>query len=264
MMTNAHWYGLFTMYMDQMPAMELDMTATYDILLDGVGEKKARKAGVDVDAYKAAIEEAKAVAAAHNDKIAKVNTAYEKALKDGDENKMAELRAEGAELNKVSLAAFKEVQQQCLTADDCDVYLGHPQILTNIDILQDTVKQLDKKVLWGENGDGALDIVFNLNSYHDWAYYFFGEKVGYDIVTQYDAAYTDRDKLVWGTDALAPVVYVADTSYDLYMADAMGEKPDYKGAKAIYKEAIKTCYANLAYACEQEIAAMQSVADILK
>lgn len=264
MMTNAHWYGLFTMYMDQMPAMELDMTATYDILLDGIGEKKAKKAGVNVDAYKTAIEEAKAVAAAHNDKIAKVNTAYEKALNDGDENKMAELRAEGAELNKVSLAAFKEIQQQCLTADDCDVYLGHPQILTNIGLLQDTIKQLDKKVLWGENGDGALDIVFNLNSYHDWAYYFFGEKVGYDIAVQYDADYADRDKLVWGTDALAPVVYVADTSYDLYMADAMGEKPDYKGAKAVYKEAIEECYADLAAACEQEIAAMQSVADILK
>lgn len=263
MLTNAHWYGAFTIYMDQMPAMELDMTATCDDLLDNLGDKKAKKAGVDVEAYKAEVEKLRAAAAEHNDEIAEVNADYEAALAEGNEEEMAELREEGAELNKVSLEAFEEVQKQYLKADDCDVYLGHPQINTNIDILKGTIKQLDNKVLWAEDGTGALDTVFNLNSYHDWAYYFFGEQVGYDIVTQYDGDYTAEDRLFWGTDALAPVVYVGDTSYELYMADASGEDPDYDGAKAVYQKALDQCYADLAAACEQEMSGMAKIADIL-
>lgn len=264
MKTNIHWYGAFSIYMDKMPAMELDMTATCDDLEENLNDAIAEEAGVDVEGYKAEIAALREAAAAHNDKIAALNSAYEEAVAAEDAEAIADLRAQGAELNKVSLAAFKEVQKQFLKADDIDVYLGHSPVNTNIELLQGAIEQLDNKVLWGDDGDGALDIIFNLNSYHDWAYYFFGEKVGYDIVTQYDEEFVDKDNTYWGTDALYSVVYVADTSYDLYMADANGEEPDYEGAKKVYQKALEEELADVADYCEQEVKGMQAIAEILQ
>lgn len=264
MMTNCHWYGAFSIYMDKMPAMELDMTATCDDLLENLNDDVATAAGVDVAAYKAEVEKLRKVADAHNAEIAELNTAYEEAVAEGDEKAVADLRAQGKELNKASLAAFKEVQDQYLKTDDCDAYLGHSPVNTNAELLQGAIGALDKKVLWGDDEDGALDIIFNLNAYHDWAYYFFGKEVGHDIVVQYDANYADRDNLFWGTDALYSVVYVGETSYDLYMADANGETPDYEGAKAVYQKALEETYTDIAEYCKQEIEGMHAIADILK
>lgn len=264
MMTNAHWYGAFAMYMDQMPAMELDMTAICDVLLDNLNDNIAKKAGADVEAYKSEIEKLRVVATAHNEKIADINSKYIEAATNEDEDTMMALRAEGAELNKVSLEAFKEIQKQYLKADDCDVYLGHPTVNTNVELLECAIAQLDNKVLWSENEDGALDIVFNLNAYHDWAYYFFGKQVGFDIASQYDSNYVDRENLFWATDGLVPVVYVGDVSYDLYMADALGEEPDYEAAKIMYEKALDESYDHIKNYCQQEMDGMVKIANILK
>ncbi len=263
MKTNIHWYGAFSIYMDKMPAMELDLTATCDDLEENLNDDIAKAAGVDVEAYKAELSKLREAAEGHNAEIAEVNAAYEEAVAAGDEEAIAELREEGKELNETSLEAFKEIQKQYLMADDCNVYLGHGPINTNIELLQGAIQQLDNEVLWGENEDGALDIIFNLNAYHDWAYYFFGEDVAYDIVTQYDENKVDMSNQYWGTDALYPVIYVGDTSYDLYMADALGETPDYEGAKAVYQKALKEAYADVADYCKQEVAGMKVIADIL-
>ena len=250
--------------MDKMPAMELDLTATCDDLLENLNDKIAEKAGVDVEAYKAEVEKLREAAAAHNDKIAEVNAAYEQAAIDGDEEAIADLRAEGADLNKISLEAFKKVQDEYLKADDCDVYIGHGPLNTNVELLKGAIKQLDNEVLWGDDEDGALDIVFSMNSYHDWYYYFFGKEVGYNGITQYDSSCVDPDNAFWGKDKMLPVTYVGETSYDLYMADALGEEPDYEGAKAVYKEALNKAYADIKAYCEQEIAGMQAIAEILQ
>ena len=263
MKTNIHWYGAFSIYMDKMPAMELDLTATCDDLEENLNDDIAKAAGVDVEEYKAELGKLREAAEEHNAEIAEVNAAYEAAVAEGDEEEIAELREEGKELNEVSLKAFKEVQKQYLKADDCDVYLGHGPVNTNRELLQATIDQLDNEVLWGEEGDGALDIIFNLNAYHDWAYYYFGEKVAYDIIIQYDENKVDMSNQFWGTDTMYPVVYVGDTSYDLYMADALGETPDYEGAKAVYQKALKEQYAHVADYCKQEISGMQKIADIL-
>ena len=264
MKTNVHWYGAFAIYMDKMPAMELDLTATCDDLLENLNDKIAEKAGVDVEAYKAEVEKLREAAAAHNDKIAEVNAAYEQAAIDGDEEAIADLRAEGADLNKISLEAFKKVQDEYLKADDCDVYIGHGPLNTNVELLKGAIKQLDNEVLWGDDEDGALDIVFSMNSYHDWYYYFFGKEVGYNGITQYDSSCVDPDNAFWGKDKMLPVTYVGETSYDLYMADALGEEPDYEGAKAVYKEALNKAYADIKAYCEQESAGMQAIAEILQ
>lgn len=264
MKTNIHWYGAFSIYMDKMPAMELDMTTTCDELEANLNDDIAKAAGVDVEDYKAELAKLKEAAAAHNEKIADVNARYEAAMAEGaDEETIAALRAEGNALDVISLKAFKEIQIQYLKADDCDVYMGHPQVNTNIELLQGTLAALDKGVLWGDDGDGALDIAFNMNSYHDWYYYYFGEEVGDSSASQYDAEFVPEENLYWGKDRLAEVTYVGDTTYDLYMADYNGEDPDIEGAKAVYEDALDEAYGWIADYCKQEIAGMKKIANIL-
>ena len=265
MQTNIQWYGAFSIYMDKMPAMELDITTTCDELEANLNDEIAKAAGVDVAAYKAELAKLKEAAAAHNAKIADVNARYEAAVAEGaSDEEIAALRAEGNKLDAVSLKAFQEIQVQYLKADDCDVYMGHPQVNTNIELLQGTLDALDKEVLWGEEGDGALDIAFNMNSYHDWYYYYFGEVVGDGSASQYDAEFVPEENLYWGKDRLAKVTYVGDTTYDLYMADYNGETPDIEGAKAVYQDALDEAYGWVADYCEQEVEGMQKIAKILK
>ena len=265
MKTNIHWYGAFSIYMDKMPAMELDLTVTCDELEANLNDEVAKAAGVDVEAYKAELAKLKEAAAAHNEKIADVNARYEEAVANGaSEEEIAALRAEGNALDEVSLKAFKEIQVQYVKADDCDVYMGHPTVNTNIELLQGTIAALEDEVLWGENEDGALDIAFNMNSYHDWYYYFFGEAVGDGSASQYDAEYVAEENLYWGKDRLAEVTYVGDTTYDLYMADANGETVDYDAAIAVYQDALDEAYGWVADYCEQEIDGMQKITKILK
>ncbi len=265
MKTNIHWYGAFSIYMDKMPAMELDITTTCDELEANLNDDIAKAAGVDVEAYKAELAKLKDAAAAHNEKIADVNARYETAVaEDADEEAIAALRAEGNALDAISLKAFKEIQVQYLKADDCDVYMGHPQVNTNVELLQGTLAALDEGVLWGDDGEGALDIAFNMNSYHDWYYYYFGEAVGDNSASQYDAEFVPEENLYWGKDRLAEVTYVGDTTYDLYMADYNGEDPDIEGAKDVYEAALDEAYGWIADYCEQEIAGMKTIANILK
>lgn len=265
MKSNIQWYGAFSIYMDNMPAMELDLTATADALEANLNDEVAAAAGVDVEAYKAEVAAFKEAAAAHNEKIADVNARYEAAVADGaSEEDLATLRAEGNALDAASLKAFKAVQKAFLKADDCDVYIGHPTVNTNVEYLQGTIAALENGVLWGEEGDGALDIAFNMNSYHDWYYYYFGEAVGDGSASQYDAEFVPEENLYWGKDRLAEVTYVGDTTYDLYMADYNGETPDIEGAKAVYQDALDEAYGWIADYCKQEISDMQKIADMLK
>ena len=135
---------------------------------------------------------------------------------------------------------------------------------TNIELLQGTLAALDEGVLWGDDGDGALDIAFNMNSYHDWYYYYFGEEVGDNSASQYDAEFVPEENLYWGKDRLAKVTYVGDTTYDLYMADYNGEDPDIEGAKAVYEDALEEAYGWIVDYCKQEIAGMQKIVKILQ
>lgn len=263
MQTNLNWYGAFAIYIDQTPALELDMTCTCDDLDANLAPKIAKKAGVDTKAYKAEIKKMRKAAEGLNAQIDKVNTAYEKAIADkASDEEIAKLREEGKALNQKSLAAFKEVQNQYLKADDVNVYIGHPTLNNNVKILKKTISALDKEVLWGDDGDGALDTIGNLNSYHDWSYYYFSKKVGDDINAQYDANKLSADRSFWATGKLVPVTYVGDMSYELYHANEADI--DFEAAKSVYQGALDQLYGYIKSYCDQEVAGMQKIAEMMK
>lgn len=263
--TNINWYGATAIYVDKMPALELDMTAACDDLEANLNEDIAKAADVDVEAYKTATADMRSAAEAHNEKIADLNTRYEKAVADENTDEIDKLRTEGKELNQTSLKAFKQVQDAFLKADDVNVYIGHPTINDNVQTLQGVIAGLEKEELYAEDEEsGALDIAYNLNSVHDYGYYLFGKKTADSIGQMYDTDKVSKEKSYWGTDKMVPVYYVGHTTYDLVrQAEDENAKIDYKGAIKVYQKALNQALKDVKSYSDAEIKAMGDITKTL-
>ncbi len=267
MKSNINWYGATAIYIDKMPALELDLTATCDDLKANLGEDVAKAANVDVESYTAAIDTLRTAADAHNKKITDVNDRYEKAIADkASDEDIAKLREEGKALNQTSLAAFKQVQDEYLKTDDVGVYIGHPNLNANVETLQGVIAGLEKKELYAEDEEsGALDIAYNLNVGHDYGYYIFSKKVADDIGQMYDSSKVSKDKSYWGTDKMIPVYYVGDMTYKLVrQAEDENAKIDYDAALKVYNKALKQALKDVKKYADAEVAGMNKIAETLK
>ena len=267
MRTNLNWFGAFAIYIDKMPALELDMTTACDELKENFDKKLAKEAGVDTDEYLAAVKSLRKAASAHNEKIADVNSRYEEAVAgEASEKEIAKLREEGAQLNQDTLAAFKMLQQGCTKTDDVDVYTGHPNLDSNINALKGIIDALENETLYAEDEEsGALDIAWALNGEKDYSYYLFEQKVVEDILAQYDAANVDDSDAYWALDKMIPVCYVGDATYNLVrQAEDENAQIDYEAAAAIYKGVLDEMIPYVKIYSEEEIAAMAAIRDILR
>lgn len=267
MKSNINWYGATAIYIDKMPALELDLTATCDDLKANLGEDVAKAANVDVEGYTAAIDTLRAAAEAHNKKITDVNDRYEKAIADkASDEDVAKLREEGKALNQTSLAAFKQVQDEYLKTDDVGVYIGHPNLNNNVEVLQGVIAGLEKKELYAEDEEsGALDIAYGLNVGHDYNYYIFSKKVGDDIGQMYDSSKVSKDKSYWGTNKMIPIYYVGDMTYKLVrQAEDKNAKIDYDAALKVYNKALKQALKDVKNYADAEVEGMNKIAETLK
>ncbi|MGN0704456.1 MAG: M28 family peptidase [Lentihominibacter sp.] len=265
--TNVNWFGATAIYIDKMPALELDITAVCDDLEANLNDDIAAEAGVDVEAYKAASADLRAAAEAHNARIQDLNSRYEKAVAaESSEDEISKLREEGKTLNKITLKAFKAVQDEYLKTDDIGVYIGHPNINSNVETLQGVVAGLEKKELYAEDEEsGALDIAWNLNSAHDYGYYLFDKEAVDSIEEMYDADKVSKDKSYWGTDKMVPVYYVGDTLSELVQqAEDENAEIDYDGALKVYQDTLKQALEDVKDYSAAEVKGMAKIADILK
>ena len=262
--SNINMYGAMAIYMDKTPAIELDMTATCDDLTANLDDELAKEAGVDIDAYKAAIDDFKALVMAHNDKINAVNEEYETAIKEqATDEKITKIRDEAKALNKTSLNAFKTVQDEFMKADDVDVYIGHPNVNNNARILKGIISGLENKELYAEDEEsGALDQAWQLNTVHDYAYYIFGEKVADQIAVQYDANKVDQERAYWGKEKMVPVYYVGDTTYKLVHSDE--KDVDFEASIKAYDKALAQSMNDIKDYANREIKGMKKIGDQLK
>lgn len=267
MKTNLNWYGAFAIYLDKMPALELDLTAACDDLTENLDQDVAKEAGVDVDKYLESIEALRTAAEEHNKKIADVNERYEAAVKDeASEEELAELREEGAALNKQSREAFEILQAKCTHTDDVDVYVGHPNLDANINILQGTIEGLENKELYAEDEEsGALDVVWELNGEKEYIYYLFDKQVAEEVLAQYDPDKSKDAKEYWALNRMIPVCYVGDTTTKLLaQADKDNSKVDFDAAIKAYSAERSEMLPYVKKYCKAEMNAMGKMADALK
>lgn len=261
--TNINWYGALAMYIDTEPALELDLTQTASDLEANIDEEIDAEAGIDIDAYKEKLAAFKEAAAANNDKIAKINEAYEEAAANEDEKTMADLREQGKDINETTLEAFAACQPAFCRVDDFAAYYGHPNMVYNVQYLDGIIEGLENGVLWGDNEDGALDYAWQINSAHDYNYVLFSKAVAEEGLAQYDPLLMKPDKALWGYERTIDTIRVGDATYELARMDDL-EGVDTEKYINIYKEGRKAALGFIKTYGENEMKAMEEITQILK
>lgn len=179
MQTNLNTFGALAIYLDQTPALPLDLTATCDDLTEALDADLLTAAGGDADAYTAGVEALRAAAEAHNAKIADLNTRFAAAQAEGaDEAALDALRAEGRELNTKTLAAFRAVQDDFIgIMSSSDVVIKHIGYQANLELLDGVIAALENGELGNDTETGALDLAWQLNAGTEFGYYNFSKEV---------------------------------------------------------------------------------------
>ena len=196
--------GALAMYIDQSPALRLGFGLRCKQLeksIDG-NAKLYEKAGVDVEAYKAAIADLKAAGTAYTAKAEELNTAYEEAVAAGEDT--SAIWKEASALNKEGLKAYQVLQDTLLSfGGEGDVHIGHKVVADNIKALNATIKAL-------QNGDmdGFFDNAWQINGGLEYNAYSFGTDTCAEILKCVECEYV-KDNRLYGKNAGNVATYKA-------------------------------------------------------
>lgn len=192
---NLKYYGALAMYIDQTPALYLDFTAQYDRILASMDEELMAEAGVDVEAYKAALEGLNTAAQTMADQVKQVNDDYAAARAEGDTAAMAELWAQGRALTAKNLAAFQFAQKNLLGLMYERPIVPHEAPQENIQLCRDIIACLET----GDVATAVDEYAWTVNNVLEWYAIYFSPEV---IAIQDDMLWGEdnQDNLYWGTD----------------------------------------------------------------
>lgn len=192
---NLKYYGALAMYIDQTPALYLDFTAQYDRILSSMDEALMAEAGVDMEAYKAALEGLNTAAQTMADQVKQVNDDYAAAVAEGDTAAMAELWAQGRELTAKNLTAFQFAQKNLLGLMYERPIVPHEAPQENIQLCRDIIACLET----GDVATAVDEYAWTVNNVLEWYAMYFSPEV---IAIQDDMLWGEdnQDNLYWGTD----------------------------------------------------------------
>ncbi len=255
--TNINWYGALATYIDQTPALELDLEQAAEDLGNNYNKEYARSAEIDSELYLKKIKEFKTLAAKHNEKIKSINEEYERAVKEEDFDRAEALKIDGRELNKQTLEIFAYLQKHYLKNNDFEIFYGHKSLYDNLDALKGAIEALKRQELWSGDEDGALDFALKLNALHDYNYILYSKTVGDAVNRMYDPRHLSISKDTWGFDRQLPVVYVGDITHML--ANSGDNEPDWEQAIDAYTKACDQVLVDIKSVVNEELAAFDGL-----
>ena len=263
MQTNLNTFGSLAIYLDQTPALELDLTATCDDLAEALDEEALTAAGGDADAYTAGLAAFRAAAEAQNEKIKDLNARYSAALKEGaDQTELDALRAEGRELNAVTLKAFKMVQDDFIgILSTSTVVIRHTGYQDNLTLLSSILDALENGELSNDDGTGALDLAWQLNASTEYGYYNFSEEVN-EISRAALLEDQNPGNVFWGTGKGYELADTSDATVSLLKKAETGDT-DFSSEIEIYRAAYLRQQELLAEMAGEETTYMQEMAEFL-
>ena len=254
---NIKYYGALAMYIDQTPALYLDFTAQYDRILASMDEELMAEAGVDMEAYQAALEGLNTAAQAMADQVKKVNDDYAAARAEGDTAAMAELWAKGRELTAKNLAAFQFAQKNLLGLMYERPIVPHEAPQENIQLCRDIIACLET----GDVATAVDEYAWTVNNVLEWYAMYFSPEV---IAIQDDMLWGEdnQDNLYWGTDIGFTKADVDAATRSLFVRyEETGG--DFSEEIAVYDAAIRAQTAILTDLGAQETQAMTELAGLL-
>ncbi|MCI8646307.1 MAG: M28 family peptidase [Firmicutes bacterium] len=269
MTTNLNTFGAIAIYIDQTPALDLDLAATCDDLDEALDEDTAKAAGADPADYKAAAANLRTAAETWNKKIDDINGRYEKAAADGaSEDELAAIRAEGKELNKETLEAFKYVQDHFIgIIGTSDVVVKHLAYQNNVQLISAITAALEKGDIANEDEEsGALDMAYMINGGSEYGYYLFSPQTcqASEKTLLED---TNKGNIFWGTGKGAELANTNKATMSLLAKAAdleKGKKVKFDPEIKIYKKALKVQQKHMKSTMAAETKAMEKLAEKLK
>ena len=182
-------YGMLMLAYDRCAVSPLDFSTRLDALRASIDDTVMT--AEQADSLNAALDEAKAAAAAAWDKVSEANKAYQEALDAGDTAKADELLAGTKELNADVLSAFKFAEDAFvrLTWEDSSIF-PHEHSQNNLLALQGAVEALKQ----GDSAAALDDYLYNVDNNwyaYDWSRETFGHFTDY-VLNQ------SADRLMWG------------------------------------------------------------------
>ena len=264
MHTNLNTFGTLAIYLDQTPALELDLTATCDDLAEALDADLVAAAGGDGEAYTTALETLRTAADGWNQEIAAVNSRYQQALSEGaSQEDLDAIRAEGRALNAKTLEAFRFVQDHFIgIASTSTILIKHQAYQENIALISGVVDALEQGVLGNEEGTGALDLAWMINGGTEYGYYNFSLETN---ARSKEALLEDSNpgNLFWGTGkgSILAETYPATMSL---LAKSMEDAPSFDEEIALYNDALSQQQQLLAQQVAEETAAMGELTQLLQ
>lgn len=264
MHTNLNTFGTLATYLDQTPALELDLTATCDDLAEALDADLVAAAGGDGEAYTTALETLRTAADGWNQEIAAVNSRYQQALSEGaSQEDLDAIRAEGRALNAKTLEAFRFVQDHFIgIASTSTILIKHQAYQENIALISGVVDALEQGVLGNEEGTGALDLAWMINGGTEYGYYNFSLETN---ARSKEALLEDSNpgNLFWGTGkgSILAETYPATMSL---LAKSMEDTPSFDEEIALYNDALTQQQQLLAQQVAEETAAMGELTQLLQ
>ena len=254
---NIQYYGALAMYVDQTPALYLDFTSQYDRVLEAMDEELMAEAGVDVSAFRAALEALNAAARAMKEQVETVNSGYRQAREENDAETMAALWDQGRQLTDQNLEAFRYAQKHLLGLMYERPIVPHEAPQENIQLCRDIIACL-------ETGDVAAAVdeyAWTVNNVLEWYAMYFSPEA---IAVQDDMLWGEgnQDNLYWGTDIGFTKADVDAATRSLFVRyDEEGG--DFREEIAVYEAAVEAQMEILRELGDQETAAMTELATLL-
>ena len=184
------------------------------------------------------------------DEAVRINTEYEAAFTEGDEDAMAKLRTEGTALNAVSLEAFGIAQKEFLAmASSEEILTRHEGAVQTLDLLQGIIDAANEGTIWAEDEEsGAGDMAWQLNGMVEYGYFIFTP----EGVRMTEANYFD-DGVYWGTDKTIPFVDTAEGTLALVYDE------DTEAAIPVFQRELDEFLPNLNGYIDREIEGMKQI-----
>ncbi len=245
--------GALAMYIDQSPALVLGFDRRCDELEAIIADNEAlyEEAGVDIEAYKEALATFREAGTAYTEKARSINASYEEAVANGEDT--ADIIAEGVELNKQGLEAYRYLQDTFLgMGGDGGVYIFHDIIQQNINILDDVSGALKDGSI-----DKAMENAFKINGVLEYCAYNFSLDTCEESRKVTNCEY-QTDNRSYGR-SIARV-----NTYEATYALANGTASEgFANEIAIYEEARASLIPELKKYMDQEIEGMNTMAEML-
>lgn len=256
---NLKFYGSYVIYTDKTPALPLNFTSQYDRMSAAMDEGIMGEAGVDLDQYKAALEELKISAESHYSSIVSFNEAYAKMKnKGGKEKELADLRAEAAAMNEKNLKAFKFAQDNLLGLMYEKPIVPHVAYQENISLINQMLPLLEA----GDVVTAADEYAWSVNNVLEWYHMYFSPEVTKHTTDYFYPEY-NQGNLFWGTGKMFQMAEVEEATR-LLMDNYEVKNPDLSRAVEVYQTAVTEQAKLLKADANKEISAMKELAGMLK